>query len=177
MKTYVSIAAYSDTMTIGMNAFANEEEAKADCKKQYKLSVMEGEYNEDLDSKNWDEATCTGCITWFGGGESTFEVQELDVPLPKKTIKEDSVYSIQSYCDEFLGFCPVTRAEPGELRKILNENGYENVWDRPISEVDEVLECGLPVVLVDTSYVSKDGIVEDYRWCEVPESKEVTKDE
>ncbi|MCR5396562.1 MAG: hypothetical protein K6E64_03740 [Lachnospiraceae bacterium] len=89
MKTYVSVAAYSDTMTISMNAFATEKEAKADCKKQFELSVMEGLNNDDLESNGWNEATCTGSITWFGGDISTFEVQELEVPESKEVAKDE----------------------------------------------------------------------------------------
>lgn len=86
-------------------------------------------------------------------------------------VKSKQIYSIQSFCDEFLGFCPIVNGDENELRKILDDEGYDNLWDYPLDEIDHIVENNLNVVLVDTSYVDDDTfeMVAEYRWFEVPE--------
>lgn len=48
------------------------------------------------------------------------------------------------------------------LRDWLDANGFEALWDLPISEVDEVIEHKIPVVLVA---VTVDGYIQS-RWYE-----------
>jgi len=79
-------------------------------------------------------------------------------------VKSKQIYSIQSYCDEFLGFCPFVKGNEDELRHILDTTGYEDLWDYPLDEIDHIVD------LVDTSYVDDETfkIVSEYRWFEVP---------
>lgn len=85
-------------------------------------------------------------------------------------IKSNNIFSIQGYCDEFLGFCPITRGDKDELREILEKMGYEDLWDYPLMGIDRIVENKLDVVLVDTSYVDDETsqLVSEYRWVEVP---------
>jgi hypothetical protein len=84
-------------------------------------------------------------------------------------VKSEKIYSIQSFCDEFLGFCPITYGDKGELRDLLDDNGYDNLWDYPLSEIDHIVENNLDVVLVDCTYIDDDiKQVPDYRWVEIP---------
>lgn len=90
-----------------------------------------------------------------------------------RCVASNNIYSIQSFCDEFLGFCPMIRGDRDELRMLMDNAGYEELWDYPLNEIDEVLEHGSKVVLVDTSYVDKVNgeyqTVREYRWVEIGE--------
>lgn len=90
------------------------------------------------------------------------------------SVKSKKMYSIQSFCIEFLDFCPFVEKEKGELRDVLDDKGYYNMWDYPLDEIDHIVENELNVVLVDTSYIDPKTfeIVEEYRWVEIPESEE-----
>ena len=84
-------------------------------------------------------------------------------------VKSEKVYSVQSFCDEFFGFCPIINGDRGELRKLLDDYGYEGTWDFPLSEIDHIVENNLDVVLVDCTYI--DDMCEqvaEYRWFEIP---------
>lgn len=84
-------------------------------------------------------------------------------------VRSEKIYTTQSYCTEYLNVCPITFSEQDELRNILDDMGYDDVWDRPLSEIDEVIESGKPVVLVDCSYVKDGEIINEYRWFETIE--------
>lgn len=90
------------------------------------------------------------------------------------SVKSKKLYSTQSFCNDFLGFCPFVEKEKDELRDILDDRGYDNLWDYPLDEIDHIVENELNVVLVDTSYVDDKTfeIVEEYRWVEIPETEE-----
>lgn len=86
-------------------------------------------------------------------------------------VKSEFVFSIQEFCDKYLGFCPVVNGNKGELREILDNNGYVNLWDYPLSEIGIIVENKLDVVLVDDSYIDDSGnLTPDYRWVEIPET-------
>lgn len=84
-------------------------------------------------------------------------------------VRSEKIYTTQSYCKEFLGVNLMTFSKRDELRNILDNMGYNNVWDRPLSEIDEVIECGEPVVLVDCSYIEDGEVINEYRWFETIE--------
>ena len=85
-------------------------------------------------------------------------------------VKSKKIYNIQNFCNEFLGFYPIIKVEENELRKILDVNNFEDLWDYPLDEIDHIVENDLNVVLVDTSYVDDNTheIISEYRWCEIP---------
>ena len=89
----------------------------------------------------------------------------------------DRLYSTQEYCDKFFGVCPTLKKCEDELRNFLDDNGYSDLWDYPLSEVDEILEHETSVVLVDTSYINdKSETIQELRWFEIPtEAKLETK--
>lgn len=84
-------------------------------------------------------------------------------------VRSEKIYTTQSYCREYLGITPMTFSRRDELRNILDNMGYNNVWDRPLSEIDEVIESGEPVVLVDCSYIEDGEVINEYRWFETIE--------
>ena len=88
-------------------------------------------------------------------------------------VKSEKIYSTTSYCSEFLGFYPIPECKEDELREILDERGYDYLWDYPLTEIDHIVENKLDVVLVDTSYVDEKTheIIPEYRWFQV-ETKE-----
>ena len=73
----------------------------------------------------------------------------------------DRVLSIEEYISDFTELPVDDRylSTLDDLRDYLDDFGYEDTWDRPLSEIDEVIESESPVVLVT------DGT--DYRWFEV----------
>lgn len=84
-------------------------------------------------------------------------------------VKSEKVYSIQNFCDKFLNFCPIIEGERNELRDLLNENGFYNLWDYPLSEIDHIVKNELNVVLVDCTYINENcELVQDLRWVEIP---------
>lgn len=85
-------------------------------------------------------------------------------------VKSTTLYTTQSYCDEFLGFCPVVRGGENELRNIIDRYCEQSIWDFPLDEVDEIVHNNCDVVLVDTSYIDDEcNLVHEYRWFEVPD--------
>lgn len=84
-------------------------------------------------------------------------------------VKSEKVFSTQSYCDSFLGFCPITNSARDELRHILDDAGHTELWDYPLSEIEDVSGPDHQVVLVDVSYVGDSDLVQEFRWFEVPE--------
>ena len=85
-------------------------------------------------------------------------------------VKSNVIFSVQSFCDSYLGFCPVINNNKGELREILDNNGYDNLWDYPLSEINIICENQLDVVLVDCSYTDENTyeLAPEYRWVEIP---------
>lgn len=92
-------------------------------------------------------------------------------------VKSEFIFSIQGFCDKYLGFCPVINGNKGELRELLDNNGYDYLWDYPLSEINIVAENKLDVVLVDNSYIDDDtgNLTPDYRWVEIPETGVIAK--
>lgn len=88
-------------------------------------------------------------------------------------VKAKDAWGLQSFCCDFLGFCPIIRGDKGELRDLLDQSGNSNLRDYALDNIEAVLKAGKPVVLVNTSYVDVvDGecqLIGEYRWCEVPE--------
>ena len=83
----------------------------------------------------------------------------------------DRVQTPEEYFKVFFDLTPTIKGRKNEVREILDSAGYSNLWDRPLSEIDEVLESGEPVVLVNCSYVEDGELVQEFRWFETPEAK------
>ena len=73
-------------------------------------------------------------------------------------VLEEKVLTPQEYLRKYFNVEQEISSEAGALRDWLDENGYGDAWDRPLSEIDEVLESGKSVVLV------QDG--NEVRWYE-----------
>lgn len=59
------------------------------------------------------------------------------------------------------------------IRQLLEDNGYSNVWDYMLDEVENMPESVHQVVLVDCLIWNsrEDHYVHSYRWFEVPDDK------
>ena len=70
--------------------------------------------------------------------------------------------SIQEYIEKYGHHtAEVGITDLGELRDWLDSNNMGAIWDRPLSEISEVVENDIPVVLVH------DNQHTEYRWFEV----------
>ena len=84
-------------------------------------------------------------------------------------VKSNTVYSLSQFCNRFLEIKTCIERGHTTIRDVLDQNGFENLWDYPISEIDHLVEHDLDVVLVDASYVDESGRwIKDVRWVEVP---------
>lgn len=90
-------------------------------------------------------------------------------------VKFDGVYSPQSYIEAVTGECYIIRASTiygllDEMQAILSDYGYGYLWDYPLTEIDEIVENKLDVVLVELTGDDDEGKWRTvYRWFEVPE--------
>lgn len=85
------------------------------------------------------------------------------------------IYSPQNYIEAVTGNYYIFRNDTTiykEIRTLLGLNGFENLWDYPLTEIDHIVENKINVVLVDVSdYDIETGKwIKEYRWFEVPEN-------
>lgn len=84
------------------------------------------------------------------------------------------IYSPQNYIQAVTGNYYIFRNDTTvykEIQTLLDLNGFENLWDYPLTEINHIVENKINVVLVDVSdYDVKTGNwIKEYRWFEVPE--------
>lgn len=88
-------------------------------------------------------------------------------------VKSERIYSPQNYLEEVTGKCYIVSGEDdiGFIEAVLEENGCDELWNYPLSEIDHIVENNLNVVLVDCMVVNEetDEFEHIYRWFEVPE--------
>ena len=85
------------------------------------------------------------------------------------------LWTPQAFVEVITGYCYIFDGDDdvGHIAALLEENGFDNLWDYPIDEVDHIVEQGHNVVLVDCMvYFEDKGRYEhEYRWWEVPDDK------
>ena len=85
------------------------------------------------------------------------------------------LWTPQTFVEAITGNCYVIEGDDdvGLIGRLLEENGYDDLWDYPIDEIDHITEQGHSVVLVDCMvYLEDTGQYEhEYRWWQVPEDK------
>lgn len=88
-------------------------------------------------------------------------------------VKSEQIWSPQNYLEAITGNYYVIRGENDIefIQEILEEQGYDGLWDYPLSEIDHIVENKLNVVLVDCMVVNPitDEFEHLYRWFEIPE--------
>ena len=87
-------------------------------------------------------------------------------------VKSEKIYSPQSYIGAVTGkHYSFTRHEwpVDSILEVLTLEGYDNLWDYPLTEIDHIVENGHDVVLVNCSFYEENEHIEEYRWFEVPE--------
>lgn len=90
-------------------------------------------------------------------------------------VKSNQIYSPQSYVGAITGayyFFKHKTHPVDEIQHLLKLNGYDNLWDYPLTEIDHIVENNLNVILVDCSHYKGHIYVNEYRWFEVPEDFE-----
>lgn len=87
--------------------------------------------------------------------------------------------SPQEYVEKVTGKCFVVSADTigaliDEIQNRLASEGYDDLWDYPLEEIDEVIENDLSVVLVELVGKDVDGSwATILRWFEMPKSCEL----
>lgn len=91
------------------------------------------------------------------------------------SVKSEKIYSPQNYLAAITGNCYILRSDTisdmiEEISTILLKNGFENLWDYGLSEIEHLVENDLDVVLVElTGSDANDEWTTIYRWFEVPD--------
>ena len=85
-------------------------------------------------------------------------------------IKSDDVYTLDYFCDKFLGIKPSIKEVQGEIRQVLDEYGFSGLWDYPLMEADHILLHNIDCVLVSSWYKNDAGVRgNEVRWVELPD--------
>ena len=87
-------------------------------------------------------------------------------------VKSEKLFSPQFYLESVTGVCYVVNGDDDIefIDNALQHNGYDSLWNYPLSEIDIIVEGGIGVVLVDCM-VYDSGAREfnhELRWFEVP---------
>ena len=88
-------------------------------------------------------------------------------------VKSTNLYSPQNFVEAVTGYCYIFRSDnvAEQIAKLLKQNGYSDLFDYPLDEIDHIVENKINVVLVDVSCFDKHGIWHhEFRWFEVPEN-------
>lgn len=88
-------------------------------------------------------------------------------------VKSTILYSPQNFVEAVTGYCYIFRSDnvAEQIAKFLKQNGYSDLFDYPLDEIDHIVENNINVVLVDVSCFDKHGIWHhEIRWFEVPEN-------
>jgi hypothetical protein len=91
------------------------------------------------------------------------------------TVLSNEIYSPQSYIEMLTGHYYIfnmTNSVYEEIKNLQYWNGFEDLWNYPLNEIEHIIENKINVVLVDVSDVDNESgdWVSEYRWFEVPES-------
>ena len=85
------------------------------------------------------------------------------------------LWTPQTFVEAITGKCYIIEGDDdvGLISRLLEEHGYDNLWDYSIDEIDHIVENGHHVVLVDCMvwYVNSGQYEHEYRWWEVPDDK------
>ena len=100
----------------------------------------------------------------------------METPIKKKLdLRAEMCLSPYDLCEKLTGTRPESFPEgmtADDVHKYLAQHGAESedcpLWDYPITEVEHVIENGIPVVLVLLSHYEGIDCVQELRWFEVP---------
>ena len=90
------------------------------------------------------------------------------------------VFSPQRFLEVITEKCWIIGGEDDVdfIHFILRDEGYEDddcctLWDYPLDEIDEIVENGINVVLVECCcFDEHDNLCNEYRWFQVPDGCE-----
>lgn len=88
------------------------------------------------------------------------------------SVLSKEVYSPQHYVEAVTGNYYIFRNDAtilDDIQNLLRMNGFENLWNYPLTEIEHIVENKINVVLVDVSDFENDVWTTEYRWFEVPE--------
>lgn len=85
----------------------------------------------------------------------------------KKLVDSNKVFTPTEFIDTYCPGCKglLESEKYDDFVKCLDEHGYEDLWDFPLAEIDEIFENDNMVVLVHFP----DDYLYDYRWVETGE--------
>lgn len=83
-------------------------------------------------------------------------------------IASKNIISPNDYCQNYLNIKTTIEMEQDALRRFLDSNGFSNLWDYPLDEIDEICGNSINAVLVDTSYKLNETVIQEVRWFEIP---------
>ena len=88
-------------------------------------------------------------------------------------VKASCIYSPQNFVEAITGNCYIFNDDMTialQISLLLKQNGFDELWDYPLAEIDHIVENKLNVVLVDVSGFNEDGVwTPEYRWFQVPD--------
>ena len=99
--------------------------------------------------------------------------------MRKYSVCSNRTLSPQEYVEDITGKCFVFSSGTiggliDEIQNRLESEGYSDLWDYPLEEIDEVVENGLSVVLVELVGEDVDGSwATILRWFEMPKRCEL----
>lgn len=89
-------------------------------------------------------------------------------------VLSEKLWTPQQFVENITGHCYIFNGDDdvGHIAAILEESGYDNLWDYAMSELDPIVQHDLQVVLVDCMvwFEGKGQYEHEYRWWEVPKS-------
>ena len=85
------------------------------------------------------------------------------------------IYSAQNFVEILTGNYYVFKNDTTrlvEVETLLSLNGFEDLWNYPLIEINHIVENNIDVVLADVSDydIESGNWVAEYRWFEIPES-------
>ncbi len=85
------------------------------------------------------------------------------------------IWTPQTFVETITGHCYIIDGDDdvGLIARLLEEHGYDNLWDYPMDEIDHIVENEHQVVLVDCMVwcEGKGQYEHEYRWWEIPDDK------
>lgn len=90
-------------------------------------------------------------------------------------IVSEKLWTPQAFVEAITGHCYIFDGDDdvGCIASILEEEGFGELWDYPMTETSCIIEHEHPVVLVDCMvwFEGKGQYEHEYRWWQVPEEK------
>lgn len=90
-------------------------------------------------------------------------------------VKSNRMFSPQNYVELVTGKCYLFNEDNDiiEIERLLRQNGFGDLTNYPLSDIDIIVKNNLNVVLVECSLFIDDELVHKYHWFEVNKDSNV----